>query len=126
MHRWAATLNAAVCGLSRCLGPIRSFRPTEMPGRFVYVQKAPGHTEQTIAVSFRYNRLIQLDGATEMRDFGGAVGAAVLYEHRFHRLIQMPKRADPATLRLRVTDGVLVVTIREGVHQNHRELGGSS
>lgn len=122
MSRWAATLNAVSCGVSRWFGPIRSFRPTEMPGRFVYVQKAPGHTERTIAVSFRYNRLIQLDGAAELRDFGGAGSAAVLFEHRFHRLVQMPKRADPATLRVRVIDGVLVVTI----HQNHRDLGGSS
>jgi len=95
-------LNGIAYTASRYLGPIYHFRETAVPGRFLYVQKVPGHREDTVTLAFQHNRLIRLEGATKI------MGAT----HRFHRLVQMPLRADTQTLRIQVNDGLLMLTIQ--------------
>lgn len=90
-------------------GWVRSFRAMG-DGRYVYAQAAPGHTADSVRASLRERRLVRLEGWVRRRDAG--TGRA-LSESRFHRLVQMPPRADAATVRLRVAEGILMLEMRE-------------
>lgn len=92
--------------IHRYFGCIRSFRPLTQQHYF-YVQAVPGHSKETLRISYTANGLLCLEGSVEQSD-----GQALLYQHRFHELIYVPPKLDKSTLCVDVKDGVVYLHIQ--------------
>jgi HSP20 family molecular chaperone IbpA len=91
--------------IHRYFGFIRNFKPMK-DCNYLYVRPIPGHNKNTVKISYPSNGLICIEGYILQKDTDTQ---EIIYQNRFHELINIPSKVNINTLNIDIKDGVLYI-----------------
>lgn len=94
--------------IHRWFGPIRRFKRVADGREWLYYRVVPGHTVDSVKISYQHKDLISVDGDVTIRDKSQQ---CIIYRNTFHELIQLPKAH--GQVHVDVQNGILLISLCE-------------